>query len=431
MDPLLLSNSSCTRSPGYRGDEDPWDDAGCESSDGSNANQLHCHPELYEQEAASVFLFLMTHAPMSPDEPLRGIFTKARPLAESAATDPAFFIADVCDLLTFLSIPLSIHFERIFEEKSVTWTSVLAAHRHDTRPRQSRICIHGQGCKGCDGKTLLLPVYYSSIIGEMFYWSLRLEISDARPKREACIAERRSFGWMGRESWYGEEDMRRKAQHPGKHPDYIAWYDLPVTKKVQKLRAVLDFIGRRLPAERDALQYTSSELPCSNFEKEKREIATAFGSASKDWKSYCNMNDLKACLKEQLSEWELFADQIQWKLSVNNPNRQPTNPAKSGFPSSRNYLALPKVSAPRAPHAADETAEDKYPQQILNRFPEPRFSFAAMHPDMPPYQRSDLLVVWSALGQIRTRPRSEEQVQSFARMKAVINRRVTRSKLSG
>lgn len=432
MDPLLLPNSSCIQSTGYRGDEDLWENAGCESGDESNASQLHCHSELYEQEAASVFLFLMTHAPVSPDEPLRGIFTNARPIAESAATDPAFFIADVCDLLTFLSIPLCLHFERIFEEKSVSWTSVLAAHRNNTRrQRHSRICIHGQGCKGCDGKTLLLPVYYSNIIGEMFYWSLRLEISSARPKKEACIAERQSFGWMGRENWFGEEYTRREAQYPTKHPDYIAWYDLPVTEKIQKLRAVLDFIDRRLPAECDALQYTFSDLPCPKFKKEKMEIATAFGLASKYWKSYCNINDLKACLKEQLSEWELYADQIQWNLSVNNPNRQPTNPAKSGFPSSRNYLDLPKASAPRAPHAADETAEGKYPQQILNPFPEARFNFAAMHPEMPPYQRSDLLDVWSALSQTRTRTRSEEQVQSFARMKAIINRRVTRSKLSG
>ncbi|KAF1354584.1 hypothetical protein BDV97DRAFT_395014 [Delphinella strobiligena] len=284
MGSLPTLNQSCIQSPGYRGDEDLWEDAGCESSDEGIASQLHCHPELYEQEAASVFLFLMTHAPASPDEPLRGIFTNARPIAESAATDPAFFIADICDLLTFLSTPLCLHFERIFEEKIVLWTSVLAAHENNTRRQaHSRVCIHGQGCKGCDGKTLLLPPYYSSIIREMFYWSLQLEISDARPKREACIAERQSFGWMGREDWFGKEDMRRKAQDPAsKRPDYIAWYDLPVAKKIQKLLAVLDFIGRRLPAERAALQCTPSEMTGSAFKKEKKKLATAFGSASKD-----------------------------------------------------------------------------------------------------------------------------------------------------
>lgn len=143
------------------------------------------------------------------------------------------------------------------------------------------------------------------------------------------------------------------------------------------------------------------------------------------------MHDLKACLKEQLSEWELYADQIRWKSSVNNPNRQLTNPAKSGFPSSRNYLALPKANAPRAPHAADETAEDRYPEQVLHPFPKLRFTFPPTHPDMPPYQRNDLLDVWSALGQTRTRTQREARVQSAARMKKAINRRVTRSNLLG
>lgn len=76
--------------------------------------------------ACTIFLFLLTHAPTSWEETLRGYFTRAPLLALECGVDPPRPFSALCEILGAASALIEQDdFERFLQERVLTWKEVL------------------------------------------------------------------------------------------------------------------------------------------------------------------------------------------------------------------------------------------------------------------------------------------------------------------
>lgn len=323
--------------------------------------------------AETLFAFLLTHAPSTRNEPLGGMFTMGEQIAEECHCNSRSLVGDVCDMLGFMSVNLGSPLALILDTKSVDWYTMMARQcmagtiyttsRRSSEQLWSRYQVGFGESSGHSFST-----YHWHLLREMSYWSRRLEISNTRPQRGPKLGERDwAKGHEGLSEWFLQETKNEESQY-GEH--YLFWYGMPIPEKIARLDNIIDFLSRRLPADRDA------NMPSVRGSGMR---GRALESQPEIFQDFVEMKSLRAAFRRERQTWRGVLEARQ--------QRGRCNPVYSGFPNSRQYRLLADTVELYSP--TNEEDEEKYPATVIKRVFVPRFR--APHPNLPAYQRSDLL----------------------------------------
>lgn len=322
-----------------------------------------------EAIAFTVFLFLLTHAPDSPEEPLKGILTCGHIIVEECRITAARPYSALCDLLGSVGVLLTeAEFCWFLSSKDFLWKHAVFAHVHMgeavyRRKREQSEALFRHTGQGFDSVNEgdCWSTYQWTILREMFYHSRLIEMSQQR--RNASFARRETDkGWRGLQSWLDQEWKLEHLSEVRKHM-HIAWYGLPIAQKIRKLDQMINFLEYRLPAER-AREEKLDILLTGLQEKATRESE----SIHEDFR---RMEGLQHHLREERWIWQ--RNLLEMKR-LGGPHDNSTYP---GFPLRRHYQYYDEMPCSWKPEPPDQEGVEAYssiPLAVLTKAYKPRFN---------------------------------------------------------
>jgi len=333
-------------------------------------NHLHDYSEFGEHQqmiGETILIFLLTHAPdvstdCEADGELRGILTDVEAVESRYRKDDAkapALMSVISDLLGFASVSIMHEIQHILSSKVLRWEDVYWRHLRAKDTISHTAAKH-------EGKTL--SSYHWAVLKEMLRYSRCIELSDAtaRLKPTECKYVTGPLNYTQLEICLC---CMRKHNH-------LAWYNLPVGRKVVRMQEVLDFLCVRLPRELEDVQ---EGWQANNKMRERAEL-----SGPEVKKKFLEMRCLVKCIRDELIRWEV-QDEKNERVRAGDEDTDVRRPSiiSSGFPNSRQFKELGTKKSCRFDYG-------KYPRELVEAEKRRRAKTPGKWADLK-YQRPTLI----------------------------------------